>query len=156
MEMKSLIEAQVDHLFRNAPDRFEEIRRNPVTGGRWVRGDDPIGPQKRAACRALRARAWFAQNGPKDAPPFPLGYHDREDLKCGGHPLRHLVAWFARSLAFRDYAYEGHPSFDDFACGVLASPDAPWFIKEDQALTKRYPPRTLPGLGSGFCWKPVR
>jgi hypothetical protein len=33
---------------------------------------------------------------------------------------------------------EGLPSFGDFACGVLASPDAPWFITEDQELPKRY------------------
>jgi hypothetical protein len=156
MEMKSLIEAQVDHLFRNAPDRFWEVRRNPVTGARWVRGDDPIGPQKRDACRALRARAWFAQNGPQDVQPLPLSYDEREDLKSGGSTLERIVAWFARSLAYRHYVFEGHPSFDDFARGVLASPDAPWFITEDQELPKRYPPRTLPGLGSDFSWDPVR
>jgi hypothetical protein len=147
---------EVERLFAEAPDRFEEIRRNPVTGGRWLRGVDPIGPQKRDACRALKARAWFAQNGPQDVQPLPLSYDQREDLKSGGSTLERIVAWFARSLAYRDYVFEGHPSFDDFACGVLASPDAPWFITEDQELPKRYPPRALPGLGSGFCWKPVR
>jgi hypothetical protein len=148
--------SEVERLFAEAPDRFEELRRNPVTDGGFHGRLDSIKEQKRAACRALRARAWFAQNGPQDVQPLPLSYGEREDLKLGGSTLQRIVAWFARSLAYRDYAFEGHPSFDDFARGVLASPFAPDFITEDQELPKRYPPRTLPGLGSGFCWKPVR
>ena len=36
------IEAEVDRLFEEAPDRFERLRDNPVTDGRWVAGLDPI------------------------------------------------------------------------------------------------------------------
>ena len=118
------IRREVDRLFAEAPDRFEEVRRNPVTGARWLRGGDPIGPQKRDACRALKARAWFAQNGPQDVQPLPLSYDEREALKSGGSALQRIVACFGGSLEDRDYAYDEHPSFPDFARGVLASPDA--------------------------------
>jgi hypothetical protein len=44
----------VDRMFAKAPDRQEEIRTNPVTGGRWVSGVDPVDPQKQSAGRATR------------------------------------------------------------------------------------------------------
>jgi hypothetical protein len=143
---------EVDRLFREAPDRLEKLRQNPVTGGRWLRGVDPVGPQKQAAVRALRARDWFARTGPQDAPPLPLSYAEREEMKRGGLP--HIVAWFARSLEARNYDFAGHPLFDDYARGVLASPYAPPRITEDDQLTKRYPPLRLPGLGPGLYWDP--
>jgi hypothetical protein len=152
MKMKSQIEAQVDHLFRNAPDRFEELRRNPVTGGWWVSGLDPIEEQEQAAHRALTAQAWFARTGPKDAPPLPLSDGERHDLKYRRTPLDHIVSLFALSLSSCDYAFEEHASFDDFARGVLASPEAPDFVR-DQDLLKRYPPCPLPGLGRGLYWE---
>ena len=34
--------------------------------------------------RALSARKWFDLYGPPDAPPLPLSYDEREDLKIGG------------------------------------------------------------------------
>jgi hypothetical protein len=154
MEMKSAVDLEVDRLFREAPDRFEKLRRNPVTGSNWVAGEDPIGPQKRAARRALAAREWFAKVGPPDAPPFPLSYCEREDLKRGGLP--HILAWYARSLEARKYDVETHPTFDDYARGVLASPYAPPFITQDQQLRKRFPPTPLHGLGSGLYWEPPR
>lgn len=154
MKMKSLTEARVDRLFKNAPDRIEEERCNPVTGSRWVIGLDPIEEQKQAAYRALRAGAWFAENGPPDAPPLPLKHHEREKLKIGG--LTHVVAWFARSLEYLEYDYETHPSFDEYARGVMASPYAPDSIKQDEALLKRYPPRPLDGLGPGLYWEPAK
>ncbi len=141
----------VDRLFRQAPDRHEWCRENPVTGGRWVKGVDPIKPQKEAAHRALAAREWFAKVGPADAPPLPLSYDERESLKGGGLP--HLVAWFARSLENLNYDFNKHPSFEDYARGVLASPDAPDFITTNQALISRYPPKELYGLGPGLYWE---
>jgi hypothetical protein len=148
--MRTAIEAVVERLFREAPDRHYEIRENPVTGGRWVSGVDPVGPQKHAAIRALKAEEWFARHAPHDAPPLPLSYCDRECLKRGGLP--HIVAWFARSLAARGYNLDGHPLFEEFARGVMASPHTPDFIKQDQSLQTRFPPCPLPGLGSGLYW----
>jgi hypothetical protein len=102
--------------------------------------------------RALRARKLFALNGPPDAPPLPLGYNEREDLKVGGQ--NHVIAYFACSLACRDYSAEDHPSFEDYACGLMASEYAPHFIKKDEELQRRFPPRPLTGLGPALVWEP--
>src|SRR5580692_1300817 len=117
--------AEVDRLFREAHLPRGSVCENPVTGSKFVPGFDPIKPQKERAERALRARDWFAHHAPADAPPLPLCYGDREDLKTGGLP--HIVAWLARSLATRDFVTDGHPLFDDYACGVMASDFSPEF-----------------------------
>jgi hypothetical protein len=106
--------------------------------------NDPNGRQAR------RAREWFSKNGPPDLQPLPLGYNERERLKHGG--ADHILAWFARSLDNRDYDVGEHPSFHDYACGVMASEFAPTFIKVDQELKKRFPARELGGLGPGLQW----
>jgi len=103
--------------------------------------------------RARFARKWFADNGPADIQPLPLGYAEREALKGGG--AAHILAWYARSLAGRKYDVLEHPSFDDYACGVTASEYAPDFIKKEHLL-KRFPPRPLDGLGPGLCWQPPK
>ena len=102
--------------------------------------------------QALAAREWFKRNGPPDAPPLPLGYYEREALKVGGPT--HIIAWFACSLACRDYAVEKHPSFDDYACGLMASEYTPGFVKNDEELQRRFPPRPLAGIGPGLVWEP--
>jgi len=102
--------------------------------------------------QALAARKWFELNSPPDAPPLPLGYDEREALKVGG--LKHIVAWYACSLACRDYAVEKHPSFDDYACGLMASEYTPGFVKNDEELQRRFPPRPLAGIGPGLVWEP--
>jgi hypothetical protein len=73
-------------------------------------------------------------------------------LKHGG--LDHMVAWYARSWEAQGYDLEEHPSFYDYACGVMASLETPSFITEDGKLRNRFPPRPLPGLGSGLMWEP--
>ena len=150
------LETEVDRLFNEAPDRNDPWERtNPLTGGRWVPRLDPIGPQKKAARRALRARMWFAENGPPDAPPLPLSYDERETLKAEGG-LARIVGWYARSLAALEYDVDEHPRFDDYACGVMASPHTPDLIKHDPHLRKRFPARPLRGLGSGLYWDPPK
>jgi hypothetical protein len=145
-----MYKSKIDRLFDEAADRFEQERQNPITGSRFT-GIDPIKPQKQAALRALLAREHFAMTGPEDAPRLPLSYEERENLKDGG--LSHVVAWFARSLAAQDYNFDRHPSFVSYARGVLASPHAPDFIKKDGYLAKRFPPRSLHGLGGGLLWR---
>jgi hypothetical protein len=144
--------AEVDRIFRKAHLPRSCLCENPVTGGKFVRGVDPIKPQKERAERALRARDWFASHASPDAPPLPLSYGDREDLKRGGLP--HIVAWFARSLEARAYDYHEHPSFDDYARGVLASADAPEFITKNEELRRRFPPHSLEGLDGSLYWEP--
>jgi hypothetical protein len=102
--------------------------------------------------RAIAARNWFERNGPPDARPLPLGYEEREALKHGG--IDHIVAWYACSLACRDYAVEKHPSFDAYARGVMASEFTLHFITNDEELRKRFPPCPLTGLGPGLVWQP--
>jgi hypothetical protein len=144
----------VEQLFRQAADRSHPTRRNPVTGARWVRGADPIKPQKDAACRALVARAWFNWDTP-GMPQLPLSYEEREDLKGHGG-VDYIISVYARSLDARGYDIGRHPSFERYACGVMASPYAPDFIKQDQQLLKQYPPRPLRGLGPGLCFDPAK
>ncbi len=123
----------------------------PILGGHYVPGFDRTKRLKETACRALAAREWFTIHSPADAPPLPLSHNEREDLKIGGLP--HIVAWYARSLDCRNYDLQDHPSFDDYACGVMASDRAPDFIKNDETLQKRFPPRPLKGLGPGLVWE---
>jgi len=100
--------------------------------------------------RLLYARAWFADHAPPDAPPLPLSYGEREHLKRGD--LGHLVALYARSLAEQRYDVKRHPSFHDYACGVMASG---LFAGEDsEDLLRRFPPRPLAGLDDGLYWAP--
>ena len=87
--------------------------------------------------------------------PLPLSYAEREHLKIGGYgPAKRILAWYARSLEGRDYNLEEHPSFHDYACGVMASELAPDFIRNDVELQRRFPPRPLDGLRNGLCWRP--
>jgi hypothetical protein len=146
---------EVDHAFNTAPDRHWSSCRNPFTSGSWCPRLDPIKPQKEAAVRAVLARNWFAKHGPTDADlqPLPLGYDEREPLKRGGSS--HILAWYARSLDALDYDITKHPSFHDYACGVMASSEhAPDFITRDEVLRRRFPPQLLPGLISGLIWLP--
>ena len=142
----------VDSLFKANAARYGEICDWPVIGGHYVSGFDPIEATRETAVCALLARDWFADNGPADGPPLPLSHDEREDLKVGG--LKHLTAWFGRSLEGLDWKFWEHPSFDDYARGVMASDETPYFIKKDEELQRRFPPCTLSGLGSGLCWKP--
>ena len=105
--------------------------------------------------RARAARKWFAEHGPPDVQPLPLGYDEREALKHGG--VDHILAWYARSLDRRNYDVVMHPSFHDYACGVMASDFCPYFIKaEDKSgeLQRRFPPRPLEWLNNAMVWEP--
>jgi hypothetical protein len=148
----------VDRLFRKDPPRYGQQCVNPITGGHYLGGLDPIAPQKRMARRALRAREWFAIYGPQDAQPLPLSGDEIEDRKyaCESKQpsLSHIVSCFAYSLRAHDYEVDSHPSFEDFACGVTASQYAPDIVRNDEVLRKRYPPRHLRGLNAGHCWEP--
>jgi hypothetical protein len=150
----SVIKAEVDRLFKEASVPYGELCRNPVTGGEFVWGLDPIAPQKNKAYKALLAQQLFALIGPPDAPPLPLSRDEREKPKRGGLP--HILAWFARSLASRNFDLMKHPSFEDYARGVMASKHAPGFITRDQQLQKRFPPRQLAGLVEGLYWDPPK
>jgi hypothetical protein len=144
------VEQQVEHLFANADDRHEEFRRNPVTGGGFVRGLDLIRPQKQLAVKALEARAWFEAQRPSDAAELPLSNEEREFIKAGG--VNYIVSVFGRSLEAGDYKMEEHARFEEYARGVMASPLTPEHVRNDPDLLRRYPPTSLPGLRGGLIW----
>ena len=148
----------VDLLFKHAADDGFGSKVNPVTGGRYVPGLDCIKRQKMLATRALEARARFSVDGPLDAQPLPLTYQEREEFKSAAlYPERihYIVSLFARSLAGLDYNYDKHPGWEEFACGVMASPYLASDYVDKAELSRRYPPRELPGLGPGCYWNPA-
>jgi hypothetical protein len=151
MKTSLMIQKQVDRLFRDLPAGSCQ---NPVTGPWFEKGLDPLAPQKRIACAALMAREWFAREGPREVQPLPIHNDDIQRMKSGGG-FRHMFGYYAQSVCCFGYAVEKHPSFDDYARGVMASPGAPDFFKENEWLRKRFPPRPLSGLNrSSLCWKP--
>jgi hypothetical protein len=157
---------------QDGPFRKGNLRQNPITGASFVHGVDPIEPQKRAARRALLAGEWFYQFGPHDAPyefgphvvpPLPLSSDEIEDMYRFSREHCHigfyyLIAQFASSLRGNDWDFNIHPSFEDFACSVLASPYAQHleFVEDDKGLRKRYPPCDLCRIGPELYWEPPK
>ena len=151
-KFRSLVRKEVDRLF-GEPDAANI---NPITGMvNW--GNEPIGPQKRAAILPLLAREWFAVYGPRDAPPLPLAHEDVEDHRRAGG-LAAIVGFFARSWARQDYDVRKHPSFDDFARGLMARAMEAglWGLDKDEHLKRRFPPRPLAGMTPGAYWAPPK
>jgi hypothetical protein len=141
------------------------MMRNPVTGAGYVGGLDPIEEQKEEAGRALEAREWFRLNGPADAQPLPVSYHDRDDYRLSDNLLLYIVALFTRSLDGRHYDFNEHPSFAKYVSGVLWEAErvdnewgSPPNFDDDQLATlkKRFPPLRLEGMGPGLTWQPPR
>ena len=144
------IKKQVDRLFRQLRARRNDSCRNPVTGIEFVWGVDSISEQKLEACRALVARDWHAANSP-GAPQLPVHVWDIQNAKQGGD-LSHLLAYFAQSLAREEWRFSGHPLFETYATGALASPECPWFFTENKGLLARFPPKPIYGLEAGLVY----
>lgn len=145
------IRSQVSRMFSEIGGSLGQTVENPVTGSSWVKGVDAEEPQKEDAYRALIARKRFADEGPPDAPPLPLTRGEREFQKKGG--LSHIEAWYAESLMRTGYDLDTHPSFDDYARGVMASPHAPDLIKRDLNLKRRFSSKPLDGLNHALVWR---
>jgi hypothetical protein len=157
--------ASVESMFSDIAVHFHrgDLCRNPVTGGEFVYGEDPLAPQKEEARKALQAREWFAKHGPPDAQPLPLSQSDIEDMKyrhtAPNPALSHIIYRYTVSLRDQGWDYERHPSFEDFAQGVMAVKDAPVVprvVAEDEGLLRRYPPRPLKGLTPYLLWQPPK
>lgn len=114
--------------------------------------------------RAYLASERYAKQRPADAPPFPLSYDEREDLKEGRGLLSYLVALHARSLDNSEFDPDEHPSLADHISGILREAERvdgdigtlPNYPDELLELKKRFPPRKMAGLGPGFCWEPPK
>ena len=156
------LEKHVDQLFAALNAKHGDFCRNPVTDANFVRGVDPITMQKTEAVRALCASARFAATGPRGAPSLPLSYEEMEDYRNAGG-LKALVGFYARSLSRegygrRSYDVGNHPSFHDFACGLMAMAEESglWGLEGDAALKRRFPPRPLAGMTPGAYWAPQK
>jgi hypothetical protein len=150
---KTLIEAEVDRLFAEMNAKRGEYCVNPVTGGTFIWGDDPIALQKRQAVHALVAREWFAAYGPADAPTLPLTDRDIQDYR-EARGLTGGVGFYARSLSFRQWDIRNHPIFDEFVRGLLAINTDMWGLEKDENLKKVFTPRPLAGMTPGCYWAP--
>ena len=157
---KSPIEEIVEQPFAGIKAKRGEWCVNPITGGGFVMGLDAIAMQKKKAIAALLAREWFAVNGPPDAPLLRLNDDDRDRFKRSGG-LTALVGFYARSLSRRGYGRQrydvcNHPSFDDFARGLmaLAKEQGLWNLERDETLIRRFPPRPLVGMTPSAYWDP--
>jgi hypothetical protein len=153
--LRSPIEELVDRLFGEYDAQGgDEI---PVLGGvNW--GGGSIRPLKKSAVAMLRAKEWFAvEGGPSDAPPLPLADEIENYRQAGG--LKRVIGFYARSLEMQDFDYRKHPSFQDFARGLmaLAMKDGVWGLEEDAGLIQRFPPLPLPEMIAAGCyWEPPK
>jgi hypothetical protein len=156
---ETLIGREVERLFGEISAKRGDLCENPVTGGEFVYGLDPIKKQKEAACKRLLVREYFALNGPPDAPLVPIDEWDRNRAKHSSGLLGFITAHFMWSMESQD-DLRVHPSFADFASGMLWQHDngvegysLSYFPSEQIAeLKRRFPPRKLEGL-TGFWWR---
>jgi hypothetical protein len=154
------IKEHVDQLFKNLTSRT-----NPVTGDQFFPGEERA--QKRKARRALLAREYLREYGPKDLPPLPLLWND-SSMKNGG--VEHMFALYAQSLRAFDFDIQRHPAFEQYAAHIVARGEHHFFVGEGfqnrrpgrrlptaEELERRFPPRVLPGMPmehSRYYWKP--
>jgi hypothetical protein len=157
IKFRSLVEKKVDRLFGEIKAKRGEYCDNPVTSGGFIWGIDPLATQKKEAIVPLLAREWFAVYGPRDAPPLPLADEDVEDYRRA-RGLAGIVGFFARSWSRQDYDVRKHPSFDDFARGLMARAmdSGLWDLEKDEQLKRRFPPRPLAGMTPGAYWAPPK
>jgi hypothetical protein len=93
-------------------------------------------------------------HGPQaiDLQPLPLGYAERESAKIVSEAGR-MLAWYSRSLEHNNYDIQHHPSFCDYACGILTDTTEAM----TQQLGTRFSPKMLPGLNlQSGDWEPVK
>ena len=95
---ETLPRREVERLFAEISAKRGGLCENPVTGGEFVYGFDPIQLQKKMAYHALRVREDFAVNGPADAPRLPLEHWECERVRWSGRPLDYLTGQYARSV----------------------------------------------------------
>ena len=157
MQSMTFYEQEVDRLFRELRDPPGTLCDWPVIGGGFVKGEDDTTQMRRYIARALRARDWFIDHGPSDAPPLPLGSREICDMKYRPAPntaLNHIVARYAVSLGGQNWDFNLHPGFDDFARGLMTAKNAPDFVIKDEGMLRRYPPHRLQGFTPYLTWQP--
>ena len=110
---------EVERLFGEISAKRGDLCENPVTGGEFVYGFDPIQRQKKMAYHALLAREDFARMVLPTHHDFPLEHWECERAKMVGRPLGLPHRAISRDRIVAQYDVKAHPSFDDYASGVL-------------------------------------
>src|SRR5262249_55536237 len=104
--------------------------------------------------RALIAQLRFAAEKSPDMPDLPIDVREDDPGSFKWRSgLHYLIEAYTYSLRSRDFRLEGHPDFDTFARGSMAHPWTPEQFRQDPDLLRRFPPKTLPGLGHGLVFK---
>ena len=149
------IETHVDDLFRAQPQYKGYVAENPIRGGCYVSGMDSVELQKEVARRAIAAQRRFTRIKPADAPDLPVHRAERARMKAIGG-ISWIVAEYAASLENNGYDGDRHPDFCTYAAGIMASPLAPTFVRQNAELLQKFPPRAVVGLRPGMIWNPPR
>jgi hypothetical protein len=160
---ETAIGREVERLFGEILAKRGDIVTNPVTGGDFVYGFDPIKKQKEVAYKRLLVREYLALNGPPDAPMIPTDDYDHNRAKYAAGLLGFITAQLAWSLENQD-DLTVHPSFAEFASGLLwqhknigGRTELPYFPPEQFIeLERRFPPRKLEGLRHYRWYSPKR
>jgi hypothetical protein len=95
----------------------------------------------------------FREHAPAWAPPLPLNFADIERARRDESGRVNLVGHYAGSLLLLKYDYQTHPLFKDYACGLMAYPHAPDYLREDPELLSEFPPKLLVGIDAGLNWQ---
>jgi hypothetical protein len=158
---ETAIRREVERMFGEISAKRGKLCTNPVTGGDFVYGSDPIKKQKEAAYKRLAAREHFALHGPPDAPRIPTDDYARNRAKHASGLLGFMTAQYIWSLE-NQHDLTVHPSFADFASGLLwqhenigGCTELPFTPQQLSEMKRRYPPRKLEGL-EYFCWSRPR
>jgi hypothetical protein len=129
----------------------EEFARTPYTEELFSVRCEALFPHLEVTvCRALIAAEAFRQDAPPWAPELPVSSADWEKMIGGRSNKIALIGYYGRSWACANWGR--HPSFRDFACGLMACEHTPARIRTDPALLKEFPPRELAGLDRSLCW----
>jgi len=116
---------------------------------------DNVPKLKRLVHNALRARAWFARQGPPWAQPLPLSEAEYVAFFLSDSAPLYLVGMYSRSLQARDYDFLGHPLLFDYARGVMANPRIRACLRNDPEMQREFPERPLVGLDDRGRWRPL-
>ncbi|ESW73489.1 hypothetical protein NKK52_25915 [Mesorhizobium sp. C277A] len=131
------------------------LRRNTITGGLFVLGEDDLLEEVMKAIPRIRAVVHFGWSGPSGQR-LPINHIERKVLECSTEPTDVLWSLFAGSLEASDFDYRRHPSFIEYAAGVFAAHHNRRLLEKDPSLASEYPPKPLAGLDHrSTAWRPV-
>ena len=102
---------------------------------------------------AVRARQHFRQHGPPGAPLLPLTFDAIERAEHDPNNRIELVGHYASSLMLQQWNLKLHPSFHDYASGVMAYRYTPDYLRNNAELLQEFPPRPLEGLDKALNWR---